>query len=196
MATSQRLSRGFHRIGVFLGTALFLVGAAIAIFVATDQARSEREHHEQLVCAFEKRPATLDIDGVGKVEVQGFLNASPEKQEQVVRKIAARERARQDAREPNSGGPFDDLIPTPKFHVYGEPVELDLHELGCKPWSETITVQAAKDERDRSFSYPLAFARYLAIGLAISLAISLAVYGIVRAIGWLIGGFAASRNRG
>jgi hypothetical protein len=30
----------------------------------------------------------------------------------------------------------------------------------------------------------------LAKGLAISLAVSLAVYGVVRAIGWVIGGFA------
>src|SRR5262249_19156336 len=98
MATSQRVSRGFHRIGVFLGTAVFLLGLAITVFISTDQARSERQHHEQLVCAFEKRPTTLDIDGVGKVDVQGFLGASPEKQEEVVRKIAARERALQAAR--------------------------------------------------------------------------------------------------
>jgi len=32
----------------------------------------------------------------------------------------------------------------------------------------------------------------LATGLIITLAVSLAVYGIVRAIGWVIGGFASS----
>jgi hypothetical protein len=34
------------------------------------------------------------------------------------------------------------------------------------------------------------FAMPLAIGLAIALAVSFAVYGIVRAIGWVVGGFA------
>ena len=36
------------------------------------------------------------------------------------------------------------------------------------------------------------FAKPLAQSLAITIAISLAVYGLVRAIGWVIGGFAAS----
>ena len=36
------------------------------------------------------------------------------------------------------------------------------------------------------------FALPLATGLIITLAVSLAVYGIVRAIGWVIGGFASS----
>jgi len=35
------------------------------------------------------------------------------------------------------------------------------------------------------------FAKPLAQGLAITLIISLAVYGLVRAIGWVIGGFAS-----
>jgi len=36
------------------------------------------------------------------------------------------------------------------------------------------------------------FSKALGISLAITLAASLAVYGVVRAIGWVIGGFAAS----
>ena len=36
------------------------------------------------------------------------------------------------------------------------------------------------------------FAKPLAQGIAITLTISLVVYGLVRAIGWVIGGFAAS----
>jgi hypothetical protein len=36
------------------------------------------------------------------------------------------------------------------------------------------------------------FAIPLALGLAITVTISLAIYGLVRAIGWVIGGFAAS----
>jgi hypothetical protein len=36
------------------------------------------------------------------------------------------------------------------------------------------------------------FAELLGIGLAITISISLALYALVRAIGWIIGGFAAS----
>jgi hypothetical protein len=36
------------------------------------------------------------------------------------------------------------------------------------------------------------FSKALGISLAITLAASLAVYGVVRAIGWVVGGFAAS----
>ena len=36
------------------------------------------------------------------------------------------------------------------------------------------------------------FSKALGTSLAITLAASLAVYGVVRAIGWVIGGFAAS----
>ena len=36
------------------------------------------------------------------------------------------------------------------------------------------------------------FAEDLGLGIVITLAMTLAVYGIVRAIGWVIGGFAAS----
>ena len=36
------------------------------------------------------------------------------------------------------------------------------------------------------------FAKPLAQGLAITLTVSLAIYGLVRAIGWVVGGFAAS----
>jgi hypothetical protein len=36
------------------------------------------------------------------------------------------------------------------------------------------------------------FSKALGVSLGITLAVSLAVYGIIRAIGWVIGGFAAS----
>ena len=53
-------------------------------------------------------------------------------------------------------------------------------------------MQAALEERQRGFSYPLTLIQYLGLGLAISLGVSLAVYGLVRAIGWVLGGFAMS----
>jgi hypothetical protein len=43
-----------------------------------------------------------------------------------------------------------------------------------------------------SFNWVGPFLTWLGISLAITLAASLAAYGLVRAIGWVIGGFAAS----
>jgi hypothetical protein len=42
------------------------------------------------------------------------------------------------------------------------------------------------------FNYPTEFLPPLAMGLAITLGLTLFVYGLVRAMGWVIGGFAAS----
>jgi hypothetical protein len=43
-----------------------------------------------------------------------------------------------------------------------------------------------------AFNFAVALLRSLTFGLAIALVISLGIYGLVRAIGWVIGGFAAS----
>jgi hypothetical protein len=43
-----------------------------------------------------------------------------------------------------------------------------------------------------AFSHAASFLPPFTIGLGITFAITLAVYGVVRAIGWVIGGFAAS----
>jgi hypothetical protein len=81
--------------------------------------------------------------------------------------------------------PFNDLIPLDNR-------EVSLQKLGCSEWE----YDTAKFGEIRDVSPKLnrlgVFAPPLMQGLAITLAITLAVYGIVRAIGWVIGGFAAS----
>jgi hypothetical protein len=59
--------------------------------------------------------------------------------------------------------------------------------------SPVLTPDQQNEKLDRIAlpSWRIKFAERLAKGLTISLAVSLGVYGIVRAIGWVIAGFAA-----
>ena len=53
MSTAQRVSRGFHRLGAFLGTILFLVGATVSLYWAGGSTFTDSERHRLLVCAHE-----------------------------------------------------------------------------------------------------------------------------------------------
>jgi hypothetical protein len=186
---ASRISRGFHRSGVFLGVLLFLISSVAAFFLAKDAADRELKRHEAMVCAFDNRPTTVSIDGVGRYEVKGLLKLSDVERQQKVREVVAW------ARKENDPLAKWDVAGLPKFEIYGEPAsltELDLLDLGCQSWSEKTTVQAAKEVRDQGYNYAIRLAQHFAFGLAISLAASLALYGLVRAIGWVIGGFAAA----
>ena len=83
--------------------------------------------------------------------------------------------------------PFNDLIPLDNR-------EVSLQKLGCSDWE----YDTAKFGEIRDVSPTLnrlrVFAPPLMQGLAITLAITFVVYGIIRAIGWVIGGFAATRD--
>ena len=72
-------------------------------------------------------------------------------------------------------------------------VPYDLKALGCSDQPQDATydeISAAKPPGD--FSYAANFLPDLSVRLAITLAVSLLVYGVVRAIGWVIGGFTTS----
>jgi hypothetical protein len=68
---------------------------------------------------------------------------------------------------------------------------LDLRDVGCSEVSKSIKLREV-------FIAPTWFSRWtapaepVATALAITLLVSLAVYGLVRAIGWVIGGFAGT----
>jgi hypothetical protein len=79
--------------------------------------------------------------------------------------------------------PFEDLIPI-------ENREISLKQLGCSN-SEYDTVKFAEALKPSEFSW-LSNLAPISFGLALTLMVTFAVYGIVRAIGWVIGGFAAS----
>jgi hypothetical protein len=53
-STSQRVTRGFHRLGVVLAGLTMLVGIAGTIFVGSMKAGDASVKHQQLVCARDK----------------------------------------------------------------------------------------------------------------------------------------------
>jgi len=79
-------------------------------------------------------------------------------------------------------GPWDQWVPSEKLSPLA---------LGCgEKYDADISYGEARDPP--AFSWLAKFASAIAPLIGITLAISLAVYGIVPAIGWVIGGLAAS----
>ena len=73
---------------------------------------------------------------------------------------------------------------------YNKDWEIKLKQIGCADWDyETVTYGEARNLYGALFSN---VTQLLGIGFAATLAVSLAVYGLVRAIGWVIGGFMTS----
>ena len=70
---------------------------------------------------------------------------------------------------------------------------VDLRELGCSAFHEYVTYREVFSYKgpDRS-AIAAATVKPFAIGLAVTIVISLALYALVRAIGWVIGGFVTS----
>ena len=67
---------------------------------------------------------------------------------------------------------------------------LYLKQVGCSD-KEDETVSYAEARNPPEFNWWVSLLPPLGLGLGVTLAVSLALYGIVRAIGWVIGGFAA-----
>ena len=93
----------------------------------------------------------------------------------------------------NEAGPALSENPAPKSSAAtpssGKNLTIDGVDISPVP---TPDQQNEKMDRMVSPYWRIKFAELLAKGLAISLAVSLAVYGIVRAIGWVIGGCASA----
>jgi hypothetical protein len=155
MVASQRLSRGFHRLAVFVAAIPLLVGAVWTISIAIGNANYASETHRKLLCAYNKagnadKPWSIPWDAFVKRE-----------------------------------NPFNDLIPIDNR-------EVSLKRLGCSESEyDTATYKEVRDVTP-TFNWFGVVAEPLGWGVAITIAVSLAVYGIVRAMGWVIGGFAAS----
>src|SRR5262245_20806192 len=70
---------------------------------------------------------------------------------------------------------------------------VDLVKLGCSTsWFMPTVGEIWKAKPPGYFSYTSNFLPGLGIRLVITLVVALLVYGAIRAIGWVIGGFAAS----
>jgi hypothetical protein len=153
MATSQGISRGFHRLALFLAAVPFLIGVVLTMLWGLRDANIALDKHQKLVCAHQRAPGT---------EGQPWTL------------------------------PWDAFEENPFLPPKLDDVSVSLKKLGCSE----LEYDAAKVGEIRNvapaFNWFGAFVPLFATGVAITLAVTLAVYGIVRAIGWVIGGFAAS----
>ena len=79
------------------------------------------------------------------------------------------------------------------YHLLFAPDEtpLNLKRMGCSD-SDYETVSLGEASTVPEFNWYPRLGYYLGIGVGLSLLLSFAVYGLIRAIGWVIGGFAAS----
>ena len=172
MAASQRVSRGFHRLAVFLAAIPLVVGILGSIFIALDEANAaKRSQDEQLelICAQElaKAPTRrlLKPDeviplppGKGPADVE-WHNPPPDGLKAITY--------------PEAKNPFDQFDE-----------KYDLKELGCSEQSRKVSWHDMTDAPAPGvLNYAAALLPFLSYGFGISLGIAFALYGIVRAIG-------------
>jgi hypothetical protein len=144
MSTSQRVSRGFHRLALFLAAIPLLVGGLLSVYVAYPVVSHGLDQHQRLVCAHE------------------HLDLAP-------------------AAHAPKGTLSDEDIGLP----------LSLKEVGCSDnGNETVSYEEARNPPDFNWLTVLGLA--MVPLMSITLILTLAVYALVRAIGWVIGGFTAS----
>ena len=143
MATRERVSRGFHWLGLLLATVTFLICGYFMVVTVMDDAGRKQRARQELLCARDKIKASNAEAGLKAV---------------------------------------------------GLTDNLDLKSLGCTSWSRVVSREAVLNVRDEDFSYAsaLLIPLSLSLPLILALAISFGVYGLMRAIGRVIGGFAAS----
>ena len=178
MTTAQRVSRGFHRLGLFIAATFLLAGisiAAVLVLGATDNdQRSAIEQHATLValnCAKEKlaeqdrtrRTYTSEELGVEKLPDGTY------KLPEGWKKVTETEQWYYD-------------------HGYR-----NLKLLGCTDedsWRlKSDIANATAPPSQPTFSY---WQTLNLLGFMIVSIIAILIYGLVRAIGWVIGGFAGS----
>jgi hypothetical protein len=145
MSASQRVSRGFHRLGLFLAAIPLVIGAALSIGSGLSEADGAQRQHEKLLCANR---------GVQQWDKE-ILN----------------------------GHPFWKDTP--------DETRLQLKDSGCPSWTGD-TVSFAEARNPPEFNWLSTLAEETASPLLLTLFIALLIYGLVTAISWVIGGFAAS----
>jgi hypothetical protein len=141
MSTAQRVSRGFHRLALFLAAIPLVLGVILSVSLAVKNANEAFTEQPGLICA---RDYLIKYHGSREMALEQAIGM------------------------------------------------IDLAIAGCSNRSKLVSSQVALDTREEDFDYATSVASAIAVGLAITLAVSFAVYGTVRAIGWVIGGFAAS----
>jgi len=143
MGASQRVSRGFNRLAIFLAAIPLVIGTILSLGVAVQQANEEKAYQQKVVCAGqhpERWPATT----------------------------------------------------APKGSLADEQVgTLSLKQVGCSD-NEDETISYSEARNPPQFYWWASYANNATPYLIFAVAVSAMLYGLVRAIGWVIGGFAAS----
>jgi hypothetical protein len=164
MSTAQRVSRGFHRLALVLAIILLLIGIAISYFIAKDFADGALLIHEKAVCAH-RYVASKEAENATKRKCTG--NEFP--------KCTDMEE-------------LDSVIARPD----PDDRALWLMDIGCSDKATDIISFGEARTPPSSFNWTIPFVTWLAIGSVLTLAASFVAYAVVRAIGWVIGGFMAS----
>ena len=165
MGTAQRVSHGFHRLAVFVGAIPLFAGLVMSAVVLLDS--SAWREHRGLVCAnnYIVRERLLLSDE----EMKGM------KPWEVPWQMYIR---------PTAGETFANFS-------YNKNWQIQLSQIGCS--HNAYDTVSYGDARNPPPDFPWSkVLRLPLIFLAKTLGVSLALYGLVRAIGWVIGCFAAS----
>jgi hypothetical protein len=160
MSASQRVSRGFHRLAVFLAAIPFLFGIVLSAVYALDGADTAKVVHDHAAKFQSSLICARDAMARGK-----------------------------DATLPNGEPNFVAMFVPADRDDY----QIDLKAIGCSERAHKVAVREVRDAAPiNEFDYTLDYLRRFGIYLALTCGVTLFVYGLVRAIGWVIGGFAAS----
>ena len=194
MTITPENRKRFKEWGFFLAAIPLIVGALWSIIWSLDEANSASSRHQQVLCAHGRVAALigshevkpdrwpppsgpkLTIEGLGMIPVgEDFLRLSQDERTKKVDEILASVKA-------ETTGPWDQWVPSEKLSPLA---------LGCgEKYDADISYGEALIPPD--FNWLTTFASGLIPSISITLALSAAVYALVRAIGWVIGGFAAT----
>ena len=141
MRTSQRVSRGFHRLGLFLAVIVLLVGVIACLASPYQEATEE---HEKLTCAHK-----VYLDNPKLFWETAFAPT-----------------------------PLDSSQP---------PLTISLREIGCSQSADFVLIADAKQPPD--FYWWRRFAEEAGPIFVLTVVFAVAIYGLLQAIGWVIGGF-------
>lgn len=155
MSTAQRMSRGFHWLGLLVATIPLLWFGATGLNIARDKADSR---HQQVLCAHNS------VDEI----------------EQAIRDGPA-------ARLPKIDRDEKDEWKV----IFFAPDEWEVSFAKCSI-SEAEPMTLGEARNPPTLHWLRVFTTYAAAGIALALGIAACVYGLIRSIGRVIGGFAAS----